>query len=317
VHGVADGAVGITAAYDSVTGSLSVTVTGISTIALTPASVTLEVGDHRVFTAQATYSDSTTADVTALATWTMDVTTVATVAGSTASAVGGGAAVLTASYQGVSGTADISVLVPWAHKITIDGVNDFAAATEAFATTSGGYTAYVTWDADNVYVGLNGGDVSSGDGNKVVQIYVGSEAADGITDGVAMTPQGCPSPVQQPALAFPALYYVGWRADNSATWASTSASGSWADAGWSWAGRIWQSGNYVEFSLSRANLGSHTHLRLAMSMINAGNCSSGGQWTYAGLPSTSFADGVDPDYAKFFDFDLNSDKAPNAYVASP
>ena len=41
------------------------------------------------------------------------------------------------------------------HSITIDGVNDFMK-DEAFATTSSGARAFITWDSANVYIGYQG-----------------------------------------------------------------------------------------------------------------------------------------------------------------
>jgi len=88
---------------------------------------------------------------------------------------------------------------PVTHKITIDGVNDFAAAAEEFTTTSVGlYTAYVTWDGAYLYVGMDGTDVGFTDGTRNLLVYVGG--ASGTTTGVALGV----SNLQEPILPFAA-----------------------------------------------------------------------------------------------------------------
>src|SRR6266540_3804182 len=62
---------------------------------------------------------------------------------------------------------------PYAHTIAIDGANDFAPS-ESFTTTSGGYRAYVTWDADHLYVGYEGADVGSAARWLLVYLDVGT-----------------------------------------------------------------------------------------------------------------------------------------------
>ena len=48
-------------------------------------------------------------------------------------------------------------------------------------------------------------------------------------------------------------------------------------------------------------------------MLVEGNDSD---WTWAAVPSDSFVDGRDPDFHKYFEFDLaNGSKAPNSYSA--
>lgn len=45
---------------------------------------------------------------------------------------------------------------------------------------------------------------------------------------------------------------------------------------------------------------------------------NGGDHTYAGVPSSTFADGPDPNFTKFYEFDLaDLVKAPNTYAGKP
>ena len=86
---------------------------------------------------------------------------------------------------------------------------------------------------------------------------------------------------------------------------------SWIDGSWSFTGDVYQSGSFVELRVPLAKLGNPSTVRVHLNMVNESN---GGEWTYAGVPSTSFQDGLDPDYGKFFSFDLTSAKAPKDYL---
>jgi uncharacterized protein YjdB len=79
----------------------------------------LDRGDEQFFKATATYSDGTTEDVTSHATWTSSDPTIATV-GDTglAGAHGEGSTTITATYGGMTRTANLSVSYVW----TCDGV---------------------------------------------------------------------------------------------------------------------------------------------------------------------------------------------------
>ncbi|MHC4199172.1 MAG: hypothetical protein ACYSU0_04210 [Planctomycetota bacterium] len=199
---------------------------------------------------------------------------------------------------------------PVTSKITIDGVNDFAAADEAFTTTSAGlYTAYVTWDETYLYVGMDGTDVGTSGGTRYLLVYVGG--ASGTTTGVSL---GVISP-QEPVLPFAAEYLVRWVADGAADGMIDLVV--WGGSTWdasAFNGEVARSGNYVEIGVPLAHVGSPATVRLHISMVNA---AVGSEWTYAGVPSSSFTDGDDPDYTKYYEFDLAGAQAPNAYSPLP
>jgi len=77
----------------------------ITTIALTPLTMALTTGLIKKVTATATYSDATTADVSALATWSTTDAAKATVTGGYVSWVAAGSASVSCSYGGVTSTA--------------------------------------------------------------------------------------------------------------------------------------------------------------------------------------------------------------------
>ena len=119
IGGVAPGdppaQVTIAATLSSVNGSTTLTVTdNLTSIALSPSSITLNVGSQQTFTATGSYQDGTSSDVTSLALWSSSNTSVLTIVASgsgagTATAVAIGAATVTAAENGINGTATVTV----------------------------------------------------------------------------------------------------------------------------------------------------------------------------------------------------------------
>ena len=196
------------------------------------------------------------------------------------------------------------------HTISIDGTNDFAG-DETFATTSGGYTAYITWDASTLYLGYDGNDVGSGSSStKWVLFYFDTDPQMTPTSGTGTT-TGQQYNTQQPGLPFSANYHLRWKTDNSYT-----NMGNWNGSAWDygsgsgyWTGSANNTGNYVEISVPLSDLGNPSQIYITSFMINE---QDGGEWTYAGNPSDAFSDGYDPDVAHYYGFNLNSGVAPNA-----
>ncbi len=187
----------------------------------------------------------------------------------------------------------------------IDGQNDFTAS-ETFATSSATYTGYVTWDAANLYLGMQGADVGSGDPHKFVVAYIGG--AGGTTTGVLYN-------TQTPTLPFAAKWHLRWKADNTFTNALVWNGSSWVDAGWSFTGLVFQNGNYIELAIPRTNIGSPPGVvPIDVGMINEAN---GAEGTYAGVPSTAYSDGYNASFAKYFGFDLGGCNAPTTFLPLP
>src|SRR5205085_7368758 len=86
----------------------------LASLAVTPANSTVAVGAKQQLVATATYADGSSRDVTADASWTSANLNVATVGANTgtASALGAGSTVVTATLGGKSGTANLTVTVP-------------------------------------------------------------------------------------------------------------------------------------------------------------------------------------------------------------
>lgn len=108
--GVAAGASKITATSGSITGTALLTVTGAPTlisIAVTPANASIAVGGTQQFTATGTYSDGSTQNVNATATWNSSTPTVATISspGGLATAVSSGTTTIMATCGTVTSPA--------------------------------------------------------------------------------------------------------------------------------------------------------------------------------------------------------------------
>lgn len=200
-----------------------------------------------------------------------------------------------------------------AHKI--DGVNDFAPGEKLpTSSASPAYDAYIAWDDTNVFFGMSGADIASGSSSKWVLIYVdGSPGNAGTTQGLSYNCSGSCT-AQQASLPFNAGYHLRWKADETYTNLQKWDGAAWANVGP--IGTVSRKATFMELSITRAALGKPTKLKVHMNMLIE---ETGAEWTYAGVPSTSFTDGKAPAaFAKFFEFDLaDRAKAPNSYAVKP
>lgn len=260
------------------TGSLQVSADSFTTcVAMTSATPTASGGNT-------TFTMTPAANLASAATYKIRVTTAAQ------DVAGNG---LTSAYETSTGFT-----TRYSKTITIDGTNDFSAS-ETFATSSGGYTAYLTWDENYVYLGMQGADVNSGSSTKWVLAYFNGSG--GSTSGLTYN-------TQQPNMptGFSAKYHLRWKADDSYTNAQSFGTG-WTDAGWSFTGSVFRSGNFVEFRIARSDIGNPTTLGIIVNMINEQPMSEG---SYAVAPSSSFTDGYDPNYTKYFSCGINTSNVP-------
>jgi uncharacterized protein YjdB len=120
--GVASGASTISARYNTVTGSTGLTVTApvLQSIVVTPANASIAVSATRQFTATGHYSDSTTNDLTSVATWSSSNTAAATIStAGLAMGVAGGATTISARYNTVTGSTGLTVTAPVLQSIVV------------------------------------------------------------------------------------------------------------------------------------------------------------------------------------------------------
>jgi uncharacterized protein YjdB len=110
--GVAPGTATITALFAGLTGQASLAVTNatLTSITLTPGTATIALDGSQQFSATGNFSDGTTENLTAQATWKSSDAGVASVsADGLASPSGAGTTTITATMNGMSGTASLTV----------------------------------------------------------------------------------------------------------------------------------------------------------------------------------------------------------------
>ena len=192
------------------------------------------------------------------------------------------------------------------HKI--DGDNDFKP-NEKFVTSStgNGYEGWIAWDTKNLYIGMAGTDIGGGaSATKWILIYL---------DGAASTTtNGQTYGGQQPTLPFGASFHLGFKTDLSYVNKQKWDGGNWVDATATLVPvPVAQRKNgFFEVAIPRAAIGNPSTVKVHVNMINE---ASGSEWTYSAMPSTSLTDGLDPNYGKYFEFDLaDTAKAPNQYA---
>jgi hypothetical protein len=191
---------------------------------------------------------------------------------------------------------------------TIDGDNDFKPS-EKFVTSStgNGYEGFIAWDAKNLYVGMAGNDIGNGASTtKWILIYL-----DG---GTSTTTTGQTYGGQQPTLPFGASFHIGYRTDLSFVNKHAWDGNAWVDATATLipVPSAQRKNGFFEVAIPRAAIGNPSTVKIHVNMINE---ASGSEWTYSAMPSTSLTDGPDPNYGKYFSFDLSdTTKAPNQYT---
>ena len=197
---------------------------------------------------------------------------------------------------------------------TITSAADFTMG-ERFVSSSGGanvYTGFVAWDRTRIYFGMQGPDVRANNARYWVQVYLAVPGADG---GTAQgSTSGLAYGTQQPNLPFAATHHLRWKGDRSYTNSQSWSGSAWVDATVSLPLLSAGSDDFLVLSVSRAALGMPTSLKVHINMLIE---ESGNDWSYAAVPSTSFMDGADRDYGKYFEFDLTSSQAPNTFPAKP
>ncbi len=160
VTAVSPGTAVITAQYRALVATLNVTVgLTLKSIAVTPAPVILASGATQQLKITAAFNDGSMQDVTGSATYASSSTAVATVnAAGLVTAVSTGAATITASYQGQTATAQITVTAATLSAIALTSSSDsLAPGATAQLTATGTYsdgskqtfTSGVTFTSDN------------------------------------------------------------------------------------------------------------------------------------------------------------------------
>ena len=127
---VTAGASTITATSGSITGQAALTVTAptLQSIAVTPSAPTITAGNTEQFAAMGTYSDSSTQDITATATWlssNASVATMSTITSGLAAGIAAGGSTISASSESVEGQASLTVQAAQRNYSGTASVGDF------------------------------------------------------------------------------------------------------------------------------------------------------------------------------------------------
>jgi hypothetical protein len=190
----------------------------------------------------------------------------------------------------------------YGHAIAIDGTNDFTPQ-EAFTTTSGSsYTAYVTWDASNLYVAYQGPDVGAAGRWLLVYLDVGPG---GLGTGTLINTQQVTLPV-----GFPADWQIATRLDGSFQGVWNVQSGAWVMTSTSPALTFARSGTFIELAVPRAAIGNPAAAGVVALLMNE---TAGSEWSYAGLWPDAFPDGYygHVPVARWLRADWTSELPPN------
>jgi Bacterial Ig-like domain (group 2) len=158
------GSANVTATKGSLSGSLAMTVSPATlvSLAIAPTSVTVPAGFDGQLFATATYSDSTTADVTAQALWSTSSQAIATVSNGpiswgTVHGVAAGGATITASFGGMQATAQAQITTATLQQLQLTPASLTLSAGLALPLVAVGVysdgshvtvTASATWTSD-------------------------------------------------------------------------------------------------------------------------------------------------------------------------
>lgn len=161
ITGLSPGTATLSANYDGVTGSTTVTVTSatLMTIQVTPFAPRLPKGFDTYLRATGIYSDNTTQELTYRVSWSSSAPSIAAVSGyGELQPLNAGAATISAVFQGITGSTNVTVtsatlssiaVTPNTAMVTIGMERPFAATGTFSDGTSMDVTPYVTWLSSN------------------------------------------------------------------------------------------------------------------------------------------------------------------------
>ncbi len=142
------GSTSISATFNGVTGSTTLTVSSATlvSIGVTPATPSIAKGLSQQFTATGSYTDASTQDLTASATWASSDTTKASISNATgsqgfASSAGVGSTSVSATFNGVTGSTTLAVTAATLVSIGVTpATTSIAKGLSQQFTATGSYT---------------------------------------------------------------------------------------------------------------------------------------------------------------------------------
>jgi hypothetical protein len=172
----------------------------VFSVAVSPSSATLSVGTTKQFSATGTFGDGSTLDLTASVTWTVSDNSIATISNlqltqGVAAALSAGSVSVTATFTGVSGSANVTVVpmaAPTVPSITNVSPTAGSPGSQVIITGTGFGAAQGT---GCVYVGTALGVITSWGSGQIV-----ATVAPGSLSGIVQVLQGSQ---QSNSIAFP------------------------------------------------------------------------------------------------------------------
>lgn len=173
VAAVGLGSTTITASFESVSNSTSLTVVPATlvSIALQPANPQVALGTSVQLAAIGTYDNGSTQNVTSNGTWSSSTTSIATVTGGLVKSQSAGLATISASIGSVTGSTTLNVttatltaiyVTPATPTIAIGATRSFSATGSFSDGTTENLTTQVTWNSSNTAVAGISGSVATG-----------------------------------------------------------------------------------------------------------------------------------------------------------
>ncbi len=201
VTGVGTGTSTITATVGAIVGTTTVTVTApaLSSIVVSPATWITNVGGVQSFTAQATYADNSTADVTLSASWASSATGIVGVSNASgqqgqATALAAGSATISAALSGIAGSATVTVSSSQLVSIAVapnpaDVVVGLSLPLKATGTYQNGTTQDVTAQVAWTILSAAMASISNaaGSSGQVTGIAAGTTTATATLNGIVGT----------------------------------------------------------------------------------------------------------------------------------
>jgi len=190
--------IGATSGSVSAAATLTVNAPALVSIAITPQAPVIVLGATQQFTATGTYTDGSTQDLTALATWSSSVVTVAIISNSAvsnglATSSGLGTANISAVFNSISSSTTITVgspalvsiaIAPMSASISVGATQQFAATGTYADGSTQSLTTSVTWTSSVITVatinnsaGSQGIATGVGSGTSTISAAMGSVAA--------------------------------------------------------------------------------------------------------------------------------------------
>jgi len=183
VTGVAAGSVTITASYQTKTGSVTLVVSDLSSIAVSVDSASFWIGQTATVTAQGTYSDGTTEAVTPE--WTSSDANVAPVNSSgTVTGLAAGSAVITGTSRGKSGTVTVEVRTPALLSVEASvGDSTLRIGDTTTITLTGSYEGDTTKSVAATWQSSDASVASVNSSGTITGVAIGSAQITGTYDG--------------------------------------------------------------------------------------------------------------------------------------